>query len=86
MVLHPAAFVPRCNGEPLANHGEQAMTRQQILKHVDQRQPSANDLLRGWHDAEMGVDYQRDETDDWRTGWTLWHHQHGGQISSSAWH
>ena len=49
------------------------MTRQQILKHVDQRQPSANDLLRGWHDAEMGVDYQRDETDDWRTGWTLWH-------------
>lgn len=56
------------------------------LKEIDNKQPQANDLLRGWQDAELGVEYQRDESDDWKMGWRLWNHEHGQKRSSHAWH
>jgi len=56
------------------------------LKEIDAKKPKANDLVRGWHDAEMGVDYQDHESEDWQMGWRLWHHEHGGKRSSSTWH
>ena len=62
------------------------MTRSQVLKQVESRRPCVNDMLRGWHDAEMGVEYSAHETEDWQMGWRLWHHEHGGQRSSHSWH
>lgn len=60
--------------------------RHQVLKQIDQRHPCANDLLRGWHDAEVGVEFQAAESQDWQMGWRLWHAEHGGRRSSHAWH
>lgn len=60
--------------------------KQSDLNYVEHRKPEVNDLLRGWSDAEMGVPYSRTETDDWRMGWTLWHHEHGAKRSSNSWH
>jgi hypothetical protein len=62
------------------------MTRSQVLKQVEQRRPCANDMLRGWHDAERGVEFSPNETDDWQLGWRLWNHEHGGRRSSHSWH
>jgi hypothetical protein len=53
-----------------------------VLKRVSEARPCANDLLRGWHDAEAGIPYQRTETEDWKTGWTLWYHQEGQRWGS----
>jgi hypothetical protein len=57
-----------------------------VLKRVDAARPCANDLLRGWHDAEAGVEYQQSETEDWQLGWRLWNAEHGGRRSGHSWH
>lgn len=59
---------------------------QSNLKELEKKQPLVNDLLRGWTDAEAGVEHHRDETEDWKLGWRLWHHEHGQKRSSHAWH
>jgi hypothetical protein len=62
------------------------MTRSHVLRQVDQAKPCANDLLRGWHDAEKGFPYDRAESADWQMGWRLWHDEYGRQRSSHSWH
>lgn len=60
--------------------------KQQDLNYVEHRKPEVNDFLRGWDDAEKGVAYTRTESDDWRMGWSLWHHEHGAKRSTSSCH
>ena len=62
------------------------MIKQTHLQEIDAKKPEANDLVRGWHDAEFGVEYQRDESEDWQMGWRLWNHEHGSKRSSRKWH
>ena len=59
---------------------------QALLREIDQKQPCADDLLRGYHDAEMGVPYDPSETDDWKLGFDTWEADHGTKRCYAAWH
>jgi hypothetical protein len=56
------------------------------LRELEKKQPIVNDLLRGWGDAELGVEFHEEETEDWKLGWRLWHEEHGQKRSSHAFH